>query len=65
MTTSLHKPGPELIASNALDITAPQHEVSIEIRNDGTVIWINVDGICALRICRIPALKIEDGRERC
>jgi len=35
-----------------LDITAPSH-VEIEIREDGHVVWVNVDGECVLRACRI------------
>ena len=42
-----------------LDITAPKHGVDIEWREDGTVIWVNVDGICRLRICQIPQLWIK------
>ena len=45
-----------------LDITAPEHGVQIQIRNDGKVIWIHVDGMTVLRICQIPRLDIEDER---
>lgn len=41
------------------DITAPEHGVQIQIRDDSTVLWIHVDGITVLRICRIPKLEIE------
>jgi hypothetical protein len=49
-----------------LDLTAPLHEVEILIREDGSVLWVNVDGINRLRICQIPqgVLKIEDHRKR-
>ena len=43
------------------DITAPEH-VQIQIRSDGKVVWINVDGICVLRACRIGRLKVNDDR---
>lgn len=43
------------------DITAPD-VVEVEIRSDGKVVWINVDGKCALRACRIKRLVINDGR---
>lgn len=43
------------------DITAPE-EVEILVRRDGTVIWVNIDGRCALRACRIKQLVVEDGR---
>lgn len=44
-----------------LDITGPVI-VQIQIRNDGDVIWINVDGMCRMRICRISALYLDDDR---
>lgn len=44
-----------------LDITKPEH-VEIQIRNDGKVIWIHIDGITRLRICQIPLLVINDER---
>ena len=44
-----------------LDITKPEHGVQVQIRKDGTVLWVHVDGITVLRICQIPRLDIEDG----
>lgn len=44
-----------------LDITHPQ-VVEVRIREDGTVLWVNVDGICRLRICQIGHLKLNDDR---
>ena len=38
----------------ALDITAPEQGVQIRIRKDKTVMWVDVDGVNVLRICRIP-----------
>lgn len=46
-----------------LDIIEPQL-VEIQIRDDKQVIWINIDGKCAVRICRITALLIEGPRRR-
>lgn len=37
-------------------------DVEISIKADGKVLWVNVDGICALRVSRIDRLKIEDAR---
>ena len=45
-----------------LDITKPEHGVQIQIRDDGKVIWVHVDGITVLRICQIPQLELDDGR---
>ena len=42
-----------------LDITAPKELVEIQIREDEKVIWVNVDGICCLRICQIPKLVVQ------
>jgi hypothetical protein len=37
-----------------LDITGAQDlEIQIAEAKSGQVIWINVDGMCALRVCRI------------
>lgn len=41
-----------------IDITAPEKEVAIQVSNDGKAIWIHVDGITVMRICRIPKLEI-------
>jgi hypothetical protein len=34
-----------------IDITGPEHEVEVKYSNG--VLWVNVDGICKLRICQI------------
>jgi len=45
-----------------LDITAPK-VVDITIRSDGKVVWVNVDGICRFRACRIQeTLVVHDER---
>ncbi|GAI17333.1 unnamed protein product [marine sediment metagenome] len=36
----------------------------ISIREDGKVIWINVDGVCVCRVCRIIELVLDDRREK-
>jgi len=44
----------------------PKAGVQIQIQQDGLVIWVNVDGICVLRILNngltIP-IEIEDNRK--
>lgn len=46
-----------------LDITAPQ-AVEIVVSFDDKTIWINIDGICKLRVCQIEHLElIGVGRE--
>jgi hypothetical protein len=32
--------------------------VEVSARDDGTVLWVNVNGVCVLRICRIQSLSI-------
>lgn len=46
-----------------LDITEPSN-IEIKVRADGQVVWVNVDGVCLLRACRIPTdgLVVEDAR---
>lgn len=44
-----------------LDITAPEG-VEVVIKEDGKVIWVNVDGICRFRSCRIKVLDVVDKR---
>lgn len=44
------------------DVTAPEI-VQIQIRGDGTVVWVNINGECALRACRIKNLVLEDCRD--
>lgn len=41
-----------------LDVFGADH-VEIRVSHDRTVLWINVDGICRLRVCRIRALTVE------
>lgn len=35
-----------------LDITGAG-DIEIKVRNDKKVIWVNIDGLCVLRVCRI------------
>lgn len=43
-----------------MDITAPAHGVEVLVQT--SIIHINVDGICRLRICRAPRIIVEDNR---
>lgn len=46
------------------DISSDPHDciVEVDIREDGQVVWINIDGITALRACRVKELIITDRR---
>lgn len=46
-----------------LDITQPE-EVEVLVRADRKVLWVNVDGQCKLRICRIKNLTIIEESKR-
>ena len=46
-----------------LDITQPEH-VEVRLKEDYSVLWINVDDVCVLRICRIGyGVIIHDGQK--
>lgn len=50
--------------SGMLDITGAEI-VDLDVREDGKVIWVNVDGICRLRICKISGeVNVTDRRVR-
>lgn len=40
-----------------LDISRATH-VQVEVREDKKVLWINVNGVCVLRVCAIENLEI-------
>lgn len=46
-----------------IDITGA-NLVEILIREDGHVVWVNVDGKCLLRVCRIVNVKLNDMRKK-
>ena len=50
------------IGKQMIDITQPELAVEVQIGPEaglGQVLWVNVDGLCRLRICQIsPEVKI-------
>lgn len=46
----------------------PEHGVEISIREDGKQVWVNVDGLCRMRLTAVPgtsfSLTVEDRRPR-
>ena len=56
--------------SKLLDITGAD-VVELVIRDDGKVVWVNVNGICCLRVCKVERVVLDDRRveedadERC
>jgi hypothetical protein len=47
----------DITETRMLDIAEPEH-VGVEIREDGKVLWVHVNGVTVLRICRISHLQI-------
>jgi hypothetical protein len=54
-------PEPKIHIREMIDITAPQ-DVEVQIRGDGRVVWVNVDGICRFRACQIGHVTVNDER---
>lgn len=48
---------------NMTDIRSPE-AVEIALDEAHETIWVNVDGICRLRICGVKHLTIEDMQEQ-
>ena len=46
------------------DVAAPVN-VDVSWREDSTVLWVNVDGTCILRICQIPLLVVQGKNVDC
>lgn len=42
------------LLKHQLDITAPKHGVQVEVDHARSVLYVHVDGITLLRICRVP-----------
>jgi hypothetical protein len=45
-----------------VDVSEPRI-VEIQIRSDGKVVWVNVDGICRFRACKVKKLEVQDERK--
>lgn len=45
------------------DVTGPAH-ITVEIREDGKVLWINDEKECLFRACQIGELNIVDNRPK-
>jgi hypothetical protein len=55
------EPTAEDLIGAQIDITRPK-AVEVRLRNDGSVLWINVDGVCVLRCCQIKNMELIDER---
>lgn len=52
---------PDNLGKSVVDISAPEC-LEVEIREDGKVVWINIDGLCVFRSCQIGELLLKDNR---
>lgn len=58
---NLLRPSMDELIEAHVDITMPADHVEIKTSQDKSVVWINVDGVCVLRVCRIPKLALDIG----
>ena len=49
------------LEEKTLDVTGAE-AVEFLVRRDGSVVWVNVDGRCLLRVCRIENVVVNDER---
>jgi hypothetical protein len=56
---SLLEPTPDQLADYHLDITGAE---TVQIETDKTrgILWVNINGVCVLRVCRARFLTVED-----
>jgi len=52
--TNLLTPNTADLMESALDITQPTMGVEVLVDQRRGVVWVNVDGVCTLRVCKIP-----------
>jgi hypothetical protein len=59
------KVGTVSVDDQMVDVNMPL-VVDIAINASGTILWVNVDGICRLRCCQMKpkVIRIEDRRKR-
>ena len=57
-------PTQEQLMDAHVDITQPAHGVEVRTNSNG-VLWVNVDGVCVLRVCRVEHLEINGDIQKC
>jgi len=43
-----------------IDVSSPE---IVQVQTDGQTLWVNVNGVCMFRACKIGVLTIEDQRK--
>lgn len=61
---SLLSPDYAALMEHALDITAPAFGVDLIINEEAETLHVSVDGICVLRVCKVPEFDIGHARRR-
>jgi hypothetical protein len=51
----------EVYAGSLLDISNPEH-VEVVLKEDHKVLWVNIEGVCKLRVCNIQNFEFKDER---
>lgn len=52
-------PTQEQLMDAMLDITTPAQGIQVQISADRKTLWINIDGVCILRVSGIPYITVE------
>ncbi len=58
---------PNFKETHYLGDIAAKHDVEINVRHDGLMVWVNIDGICAARIATngfIPITMTDDRKAK-
>jgi len=56
--THLNNPNFDEVIENQMDISNVDC-IEITVRNDRKVVWINLNGVCVVRICNIKQLIVD------
>ena len=56
----LNAPSADQLMESMLDICSPKHGVEVSLSENGKVVWVNIDGVCVLRIIDSPVLIIKN-----
>ena len=47
------------IQTNHVDVTGAK-SIEVIVRQDGTVLWVNINGVCAMRVCQAEKIVVRD-----
>ena len=55
----LRRPTQDQLIDAGLDITGVRSQVEVRADLQRGVLWVNVDGVCVLRICRLESQQLQ------